>query len=148
MKILKCCYIFCLGAAILIAILGLSTHYWTEVKANINYIEKKNLCVSGYFSNHRYDLNVKNKNYCQFLMINYYYSVDGNLYNSSFIGFFIPINMNIDPPMKAYYLTFIPEISVLKKGADWLLILALLFFAWFFRYVKNLLYKYITNYRD
>lgn len=65
--------------------------------------------------------------------ITYMYEVEGSRYQNSFIGFWVPVNLEINasPPdaIKVYYLPSFPSVSVLVRGLDWRLFVGLVAFA-------------------
>jgi hypothetical protein len=146
MRALKILSILVICIAGLLFLLGVSTHWWVPTEAKISYLGNKNICLSGYASTHRYDLNSK-KGLCSYARVKYYYDVEGVKYSSSFIGFFIPINISLEKSDygnigKAYYVPFFAGFSVIKKGADYFSIGALLFVGWALFYVRSLLVRF------
>ena len=62
--------------------------------------------------------------------IKYSYIADKKIYESSFIGFWLPLNLNLEmepgKSIQVYYLKPFPNIALLIRGSDWRLMLAFL----------------------
>jgi hypothetical protein len=146
MRVIKILYISSFSIAATLFLLGISTYWWVPVEAKISYINNKNICLSGYTSTNRYDLN-STRNQCSYTTVRYYYNVEDTTYSSSFIGFVIPINISLEKKSygnlsRAYYAPFFANFSVLKNGVDYFLILTLLLFGWILFYIRASIIKF------
>lgn len=146
MRVIKILYISSFSMAATLFLLGVSTYWWVPVEAKISYINNKNICLSGYTSTNRYDLN-STKSPCSYTTVRYYYNVGGATYSSAFIGFIIPINISLEKTSygnlsRAYHVPFFANFSVLKNGMDYFLILTLLLIGWILFYIRASIIKF------
>ncbi|WP_448245320.1 hypothetical protein [Thalassotalea agariperforans] len=140
----------------IVFILGLSTHYWHPTKAKINdYSTNTTKYYNGWFQYGYTEPLVKNASSIDtWQAVNYTYEVDEYLYESSFIGFYLPLNIKMPFNEITYYydeavvyvLPVIPQISVLKVGVDLRLIAILFGLGLSILYLRYALLKFMGKY--
>lgn len=142
-------YLF-IGFAALIVLLGLSTYLWVPINTKVSSLNKKNICIAGYSNVARPGAQQVKSGICNYVSVDYHYTVNEKFYSKKFIGFYIPVNIHLEPVgdyknSTAYYLPMFPEISVIKRGFGWALTLILLFLGYFCFFIRKLILNYLTK---
>ena len=73
--------------------------------------------------------------------IEYSYEVDGSKHKSQFIGLYAPINLDLshlgEDGITVYYMPYFEGVSLIKRGVDWRVCVAILFFGASSLYAKK-----------
>jgi len=128
---------FLIICAVVIILFGLSTYLWKPINAQVSYYNEKNVCIGGYSNVARPGVQQIKSGVCNYVSVDYHYTLDQELYSKKFIGFYMPINIHLESfgsykITTAYYLPFFPEISVIKRGFGFGLVSVLFFIGYFF----------------
>lgn len=144
---------FFIISAVLIMLLGLSTYLWKPVKAHVSYYDEKNICIGGYSNVARLGVQQIKSGVCNYVSVDYHYTLDQKLYSKSFIGFYMPANIHLDSfgtykITTAYYLPFFPEVSVIKRGFGFGLVFVLSFIGYFCLLARKTILKHLSKFDD
>jgi hypothetical protein len=140
-------------SAVIIMLLGLSTYLWKPVNVHVSYYNEKNICISGYSNVARPGVRQIKSGVCNYVSVDYHYTLDQKLYSKSFIGFYMPINIHLESfgsykTTTAYYLPFFPGISVIKRGFGFGLVFVLSFIGYFCLLARKTILNYLSKFDD
>ncbi len=147
---LKYSGLFFIISAVLIILLGLSTYLWKPIDAQVSYYSKNNICIGGYSNVSHPRVQQIKSGICNYISIDYHYTLHQKLYSKKFIGFYLPINVYLElvEPYKkitVYYLPFFPDVSVIKRGVGFGLTSILFFIGYFCLLVRKKLLNLSTE---
>lgn len=108
-------------------ILGLSTYFWSEGATTSIQYKTETLIQNGYVGGKGIAV-YRGGLASHWQHLSYSYSLGGQEFKNTFIGFFLPVNVHLDvlnstgnlksQSEKVFYLKSFPEIAVLQQGFD------------------------------